>query len=68
MPIYNLSKFGYRATRLSSIHQRVSPELQPDYGLFKTTFPDVSVIEDNSDGDFASVVLELRGEPGAIQR
>ena len=34
--------------------------------FFETTFPNVSVIEDNSDGDFASVVLELRGEPGAI--
>ena len=33
--------------------------------FFETTFPDVSFIEDNSDGDFTSVVLELRGEPGA---
>ena len=31
-----------------------------------TTFPDVAVVEDNSDGDFISVVVELRGEPGAI--
>ena len=31
-----------------------------------TTFPDVAVVENNSDGDFTSVVVELRGEPGAI--
>ncbi|MFM2310955.1 MAG: hypothetical protein RLZZ04_231 [Cyanobacteriota bacterium] len=34
--------------------------------FFATTFPDVAVVEDNSDGDFISVVVELRGEPGAI--
>ena len=34
--------------------------------FFTTTFPDVAVVEDNSDGDFISVVVELRGEPGAI--
>ncbi len=33
--------------------------------FFETTFSDVSFIEDNSDDDFVSVVLELRGEPGA---
>lgn len=35
-------------------------------GFFETTFPNVAVVEDNSDGDFISVVVELRGEPGAI--
>ena len=34
--------------------------------FFETTFPDVAVVEDNSNGDFISVVVELRGEPGAI--
>ena len=34
--------------------------------FFTTTFPDVAVVEDNSDGDFISVVVELKGEPGAI--
>ena len=34
--------------------------------FFETTFPDVAVVEDNSDGDFISVVVELKGEPGAI--
>lgn len=34
--------------------------------FFETTFPDVAVVEDNSDGDSISVVVELRGEPGAI--
>ena len=34
--------------------------------FFGTTFPDVEVVEDNSEGDFISVVVELRGEPGAI--
>jgi Ca2+-binding RTX toxin-like protein len=34
--------------------------------FFGTTFPDVTVVEDNSDGDFISVVVELKGEPGAI--
>ena len=33
--------------------------------FFGTTFPDVAVVEDNSDGDFISVVVELKGEPGA---
>ena len=33
--------------------------------LFGTTFPDVAVVESNSDGDFVSLVVELRGEPGA---
>ena len=33
--------------------------------FFETTFPDVAVVEDNSDGDFASVVVELSGESGA---
>ena len=33
--------------------------------FFETTFPDVAVVEDNSDGDFVSVVVELNGEPGA---
>ena len=33
--------------------------------FFETTFPDVAVVEDNSDGDFISVVAELKGEPGA---
>ena len=33
--------------------------------FFETTFPDVTVVEDNSDGDFVSVVVELNGEPGA---
>ena len=31
-----------------------------------TTFSDVPVVEDNSDDDSVSVVIELRGEPGAI--
>jgi hypothetical protein len=30
--------------------------------FFETTFPDVAVVEDNSDG----VVIELKGEPGAV--
>ena len=34
--------------------------------FLKTTFPDVAIIEDNSDGDFTSLVVELKGEPGAI--
>jgi Ca2+-binding RTX toxin-like protein len=34
--------------------------------FFETTFPDVAVVEDNSDGDFISVVVELKGEPGAV--
>ena len=34
--------------------------------FFESTFPDVAVVEDSSDGDFISVVVELRGEPGAI--
>ena len=34
--------------------------------FFETTFPDVAVVEDNSDGDSVSVVVELKGEPGAI--
>ncbi len=34
--------------------------------FFEATFPDLAVVEDNSDGDFASVVVELRGESGAI--
>ena len=34
--------------------------------FFATTFPDVAVVEDNSDGDFISVVVELKGEPGAM--
>ena len=35
--------------------------------FFETTFPDVAVvIEDNSDEDFASLVVERRGQPGAI--
>ncbi|MGL6340041.1 MAG: calcium-binding protein [Waterburya sp.] len=34
--------------------------------FFGTTFPDVAVVEDNSDGDFTSVVVELKGQPGAI--
>ncbi len=34
--------------------------------FFGNTFPDVAVVEDNSDGDFISVVVELKGEPGAI--
>ncbi len=45
-----------------------STEFNPSSNLtdfFKTTFPDVSVIEDNSNDNFTSVVLELRGEPGA---
>ena len=33
--------------------------------FFTSTFPDVAVVEDNSDGDFISVVVELKGEPGA---
>ena len=33
--------------------------------FFETTFPNVAVVEDNSDGDFISVVVELKGEPGA---
>ena len=33
--------------------------------FFETTFPNVAVVEDNSDGDFVSVVVELNGEPGA---
>jgi hypothetical protein len=33
--------------------------------FFGTAFPDVAVVEDNSDGDFISVVVELKGEPGA---
>ena len=32
--------------------------------FFATTFPDVAVVEDNSEGDLISVVVELRGEPG----
>ena len=34
--------------------------------FLETTFPDVAVIENSSDGDLVSVVVELRGEPGAI--
>jgi Ca2+-binding RTX toxin-like protein len=34
--------------------------------FFETTFPDVAVVEDNSNGDFTSVVVELKGEPGAV--
>ena len=34
--------------------------------FFEATFPDVAVVEDNSDGDSVSVVVELKSEPGAI--
>ena len=35
--------------------------------FFETTFPNVTVVvEDNSDEDFASLVVERGGEPGAI--
>ena len=34
--------------------------------FIETTFADVPVVEDNSDDDSVSVVIELRGEPGAI--
>lgn len=34
--------------------------------FFATTFPDVNVVESNTDGDSVSVVVELNGEPGAI--
>ena len=34
--------------------------------LFGTTFPDIAVVENNSDGDFVSLVVELRGEPGVM--
>ena len=34
--------------------------------FFETTFPNLTLVEDNSDGNFASVVVELEGEPGAI--
>lgn len=34
--------------------------------FFETTFPDVAVVvEDNSDEEFASLVVERKGEPGA---
>ena len=33
--------------------------------FFETTFTDVAVVENNSDDDFVSVVVELKGEPGA---
>ena len=33
--------------------------------FFATTFPDVTVVESNVDGDSVSVEVELRGEPGA---
>ena len=58
---------------LQSIKVRLqgdSTEFNPSSTLtdfFETTFPDVAVVEDNSDGDFVSVVLELKGEPGAIR-
>ena len=57
---------------LQSIKVRLegdSTEFNPSSNItnfFETTFPDVSFIEDNSDDDFTSVVLELKGEPGAI--
>ena len=59
-------------TNLQSIKVRLesdSTEFNPSSNItnfFETTFPDVSFIEDNSDEDFTSVVLELKGEPGAI--
>ena len=33
--------------------------------FFETTFPDVATVENNSEGDFTSVVVKLSGEPGA---
>lgn len=51
--------------RLESDSTEFSPsETFTDF--FETTFPNVAIVEDNSDGDFASAVLELNGEPGAI--
>ena len=34
--------------------------------FFVTTFPDVTVVENNVEGDFVSVIFELAGDPGAI--
>ena len=34
--------------------------------FFVTTFPDVTVSENNSEGNFLSVVLNIAGDPGAI--